>query len=37
MTLIEIADGLSVDDIKACTEGKFQVASDVKPIGQIHN
>lgn len=35
MTLIEIADGLSVDDVTACTEAKFKVSSNLKPIGQI--
>ncbi|XP_063437637.1 succinyl-CoA:3-ketoacid coenzyme A transferase 1, mitochondrial-like [Mytilus trossulus] len=35
LILIEIADGLSVEDIKQCTGCSFHVSSDLKPMGQI--
>lgn len=35
LTLVEIADGLTVKDIEACTECSFQVSSDLKTMGQV--
>lgn len=35
MTLIEFADGFTVDDIRASTGAKFKVSDNVKPMGQI--
>ena len=32
LTLIELADGVTVDEVKAKTEAPFQVADDVKPM-----
>ena len=32
LTLIEIADGVTVDEIKSKTEAPFKVADDLKPI-----
>jgi len=32
LTLIELADGVTVDDIKAKTEAPFKVAKDIKPM-----
>ena len=32
LTLIEIADGVTVDEIKAKTEAPFQVSADLKPM-----
>ncbi|MCJ1410139.1 hypothetical protein MMC19_004224 [Ptychographa xylographoides] len=32
LTLIELADGVTVEEIKAKTEAPFQVASDLKPM-----
>ena len=32
LTLIEIADGVSVDEIKAKTEAPFEVADELKPM-----
>lgn len=32
LTLIEIADGVTVDEIRAKTEAPFQVAGDLKPM-----
>ncbi|KAK9871804.1 hypothetical protein WA026_014259 [Henosepilachna vigintioctopunctata] len=36
LTLKEIADGFSVDDIKACTGCDFEVSDDLKPMQQIN-
>ncbi|KAH8234810.1 hypothetical protein KR032_003570 [Drosophila birchii] len=35
LTLIEVAEGLTVDDIIACTGAKFTVSPNVKTMGQI--
>ncbi|XP_075160074.1 succinyl-CoA:3-ketoacid CoA transferase [Haematobia irritans] len=35
LTLIEIADGFTVDDIIACTGAKFKVSPNVKKMAQI--
>ncbi|KAH8324932.1 hypothetical protein KR074_008799, partial [Drosophila pseudoananassae] len=35
LTLIELGEGFTVDDVKACTGAKFTVSPDVKPMGQI--
>uniref|UniRef100_T1P7I0 Succinyl-CoA:3-ketoacid-coenzyme A transferase n=1 Tax=Musca domestica TaxID=7370 RepID=T1P7I0_MUSDO len=35
LTLIEVAEGLTVDDITACTEAKFKVSPNVKKMSQI--
>ena len=32
LTLVELAEGVTVDDVKAKTEAPFQVADDVKPM-----
>ena len=32
LTLIEIAEGVTVDEIKAKTEAPFEVAEDLKPM-----
>lgn len=32
LTLIELADGVTVDEVKAKTEAPFKVADDVKPM-----
>lgn len=32
LTLIEIADGVTVEEIKAKTEAPFSVAEDLKPM-----
>lgn len=32
LTLIEIADGVTVDEVKAKTEAPFTVADDLKPM-----
>ncbi len=32
LTLIELADGVTVDEVKSKTEAPFQVADDVKPM-----
>ena len=32
LTLIEIADGVTVDEIKSKTEAPFKVAKDLKPM-----
>ena len=32
LTLIELADGVTVDEVKAKTEAPFNVADDVKPM-----
>lgn len=32
LTLIEIADGVTVDEIKSKTEAPFTVAKDLKPM-----
>jgi 3-oxoacid CoA-transferase len=32
LTLIEIADGVTVDEIKAKTEAPFKVSEDLKPM-----
>lgn len=32
LTLIELADGVTVDEVKAKTEAPFIVADDVKPM-----
>ena len=32
LTLIEIADGVTVDEIKSKTEAPFTVADDLKPM-----
>lgn len=32
LTLVEIADGVTVDEIKAKTEAPFKVADDLKPM-----
>lgn len=32
LTLVEIADGVTVDEIKARTEAPFKVADDLKPM-----
>lgn len=32
MTLVEIADGVTVDEIRAKTEAPFEVAEDLKPM-----
>ncbi|RJE27266.1 hypothetical protein PHISCL_00397 [Aspergillus sclerotialis] len=32
LTLVELADGVTVDEVKAKTEAPFQVADDVKPM-----
>jgi 3-oxoacid CoA-transferase len=32
LTLIEVADGVTVDEIKAKTEAPFQIAKDLKPM-----
>lgn len=32
LTLIEIADGVTVDEIKAKTDAPFKVADDLKPM-----
>lgn len=35
LTLVEIAEGLTVDDIIASTGAQFQVSPNVKKMGQI--
>ena len=35
LTLIEVAEGLTVDDVKASTGAQFKVSDNVKPMGQI--
>lgn len=35
LTLIEVAEGLTVDDVIASTGAKFAVSPNVKPMGQI--
>ncbi|KAH8303671.1 hypothetical protein KR018_010848, partial [Drosophila ironensis] len=35
MTLVEVAEGFTVDDIKASTGAKFKVSDNVKPMAQI--
>lgn len=35
LTLTEIADGVGVEDILSSTGCNFQVAEDLKPMGQI--
>lgn len=35
LTLIEIGEGLTVDDIKKCTGSEFNVSPDLKPLRQI--
>lgn len=35
LTLIEVAEGLTVDDVIASTGAKFTVSPNVKPMGQI--
>lgn len=35
LTLIEIADGVGIEDILMTTGCNFQVAEDLKPMGQI--
>lgn len=35
LTLMEIADGVSIEDIVSSTGCLFQVADDLKPMGQI--
>lgn len=35
LTLVEIAEGLTVDDIIASTGAKFTVSPNVKKMGQI--
>ncbi|XP_017844363.2 LOW QUALITY PROTEIN: succinyl-CoA:3-ketoacid-coenzyme A transferase, mitochondrial [Drosophila busckii] len=35
LTLIEVAEGYTVDDIVACTGAKFTVSPNVKPMAQI--
>ncbi|XP_055915321.1 succinyl-CoA:3-ketoacid-coenzyme A transferase, mitochondrial [Eupeodes corollae] len=35
LTLIEVAEGLTVDDVIACTGAKFTVSPNVKKMGQI--
>lgn len=32
LTLVELAEGVSVEDVKAKTEAPFKVADDVKPM-----
>jgi 3-oxoacid CoA-transferase len=32
LTLIEIADGVTVDEVKSKTEAPFKVAADLKPM-----
>lgn len=32
LTLIELADGVTVDEVKAKTEAPFKVAGEVKPM-----
>ena len=32
LTLIEIADGVTVDEVKSKTEAPFHVAEDLKPM-----
>ena len=32
LTLVELADGVTVDQVKSKTEAPFKVASDVKPM-----
>lgn len=32
LTLIEIADGVSVEEIKSKTDAPFKVANDLKPM-----
>lgn len=32
LTLVEIADGVTVDEIKSKTEAPFKVAEDLKPM-----
>lgn len=32
LTLIELADGVTVDEIKAKTEAPFKVADEIKPM-----
>jgi len=32
LTLVEIADGVTVDEVKSKTEAPFQVAKDLKPM-----
>lgn len=32
LTLIELADGVTVDEIKAKTEAPFNVAAEIKPM-----
>lgn len=32
LTLIEIADGVTVDEVKSKTEAPFTVAEDLKPM-----
>ncbi|CAG2106445.1 unnamed protein product [Medioppia subpectinata] len=35
LTLIEIADGISLEELQKCTDCKFNVSPDLKPIQQI--
>lgn len=32
LTLIEMADGVSLDEVKAKTEAPFEVADDLRPM-----
>lgn len=32
LTLVELADGVTVDEVRSKTEAQFQVADDVKPM-----
>jgi 3-oxoacid CoA-transferase len=32
LTLIELADGITIDEVKAKTEAPFHVSDDVKPM-----
>ncbi|XP_040191042.1 succinyl-CoA:3-ketoacid coenzyme A transferase 1, mitochondrial-like [Rana temporaria] len=35
LTLIEIGEGLTVEDIKKCTGSDFKVSPDLQPLQQI--
>jgi len=35
LRLVEIAEGVSTEDIKAATGSPFEISNDLKPMGQI--
>lgn len=35
LTLLEIADDLTLDELKACTGSDFKISENLKPLQQI--